>query len=56
VPVAHTCNPTQEAEIRGIAVQSQPMQIVLRDPILKKNPSLKRAGGVVQGEVPEFKS
>jgi hypothetical protein len=28
---------TQEAEIRRIAVQSQPWQIVPRDPILKKN-------------------
>jgi hypothetical protein len=42
---------TQEAEIRKTAVQSQPKQIVLRDPILKtlhKN----RAGGVAQGEGP----
>jgi hypothetical protein len=31
---------TQEAEIRRIAVQSQPPQIVLRDPI-SKNPSQK---------------
>jgi hypothetical protein len=27
----------------------------LPDPILKKNPSQKRAGGVAQGEGPEFK-
>jgi hypothetical protein len=37
---------TQEAEIRRIEVRSQPS---LRDPILK------RAGGVAQGEGPEFK-
>jgi hypothetical protein len=35
-------------------VQSQPGQIVPRDPI-SKNPSHKRAGGVAQGESPEFK-
>jgi hypothetical protein len=34
-PVAHAYNP-QEAEIRRIMVQSQPGQIVLGDPILKK--------------------
>jgi hypothetical protein len=45
---------TQETEIRGIAVWSQPGQIVLWDPILK-NPSQKRAGGVAQGEGLEFK-
>jgi hypothetical protein len=45
---------TQEAEIRRIAAQSQPGQIVPRDPVLK-NPSQKRAGGVAQGEGPEFK-
>jgi hypothetical protein len=28
----------------------------LRDPISKKNPSQKRAGGVAQGESPDFKS
>jgi hypothetical protein len=45
---------TQEAEIRRIVLQSQPRQIVPRDPIWK-NPSQKRAGGVAQGEGPEFK-
>jgi hypothetical protein len=45
---------TQEAEIRRIAVQSQPRQIVPRDPILK-NRSQKWADGVAQSEVPEFK-
>jgi hypothetical protein len=40
---------TQEAEIRRIAVQSQPRQI----PYLKKKkkPSQKRAGGVAQSPV-----
>jgi hypothetical protein len=46
---------TQEAEIRRIAVQSLPGQIVQKTPsrkALHKN----RAGGVAQGEGPEFKS
>jgi hypothetical protein len=33
---------TQEAEIRRIMVQSQPEQIVLREPILKKPIIIKR--------------
>jgi hypothetical protein len=45
---------TQEAEIRRITVQSQPGQMVPRDPILK-NPSQKGASGVAQGVGPEFK-
>jgi hypothetical protein len=45
---------TQEAEIRRIAVQSQPRQIVFETPS-QKIPSGKRAGGVTQGEGPEFK-
>jgi hypothetical protein len=36
---------TQEAEIRRIAVQSQPGQIV-QETLPYKNPSPKRAGGV----------
>jgi hypothetical protein len=40
---------TQEAEIRKIVFQSQPRQY------LKKNPSQKRTGGMVQGVGPEFK-
>jgi hypothetical protein len=46
---------TQEAEIRRMVVQRQPRQIVLGtlpQKILHKN----RAGGVAQGEGPEFKS
>jgi hypothetical protein len=39
---------TQEAEIRRIAVQSQPRQIV-------RPSSQKRGGGVAQGVGPEFK-
>jgi hypothetical protein len=42
------------AEIRRIAVQSQPEQIV-RETLSQKNPSPKRAGGVAQGVGPEFK-
>jgi hypothetical protein len=47
---------TQKAEIRRIVVQSQPWQIVCKTLILEKNPSQKRAGGMAQGEGPEFKS
>jgi hypothetical protein len=46
---------TQEAEIRRIVVRSQPGQIV-RETLSRRNPSPKRAGGVAQGEGPEFKS
>jgi hypothetical protein len=45
---------TQEAEIRRIVVQSQPNQIfqeILSQITLHKN----RAGGLAQGESPEFK-
>jgi hypothetical protein len=46
---------TQEAEIRRVTVQSQPGKIVPRDPILKNLSQKNRAGGVAQGESPEFK-
>jgi hypothetical protein len=46
----------QEAEIRKIAVRSQPGQIVHKT-LSQKNPSQnKKAGGVAQGVGPEFKS
>jgi hypothetical protein len=45
---------TQETEIRRIKVRSQPGQIVPKT-ISQKNPLQKRAGGVAQGEGPEFK-
>jgi hypothetical protein len=45
---------TQEAEIKRIAVQSQLRQIV-HETLSRKNPSQKWAGGVAQGEGPEFK-
>jgi hypothetical protein len=45
---------TQEAEIRRIAVQSQPGQMV-RKTLNQKSPSRKRAGGVTQGVGPEIK-
>jgi hypothetical protein len=45
----------QEAEIRRIAVQSQPGQTVLQT-LSRKCPTQKMAGGVAQGEGPEFKS
>jgi predicted PP-loop superfamily ATPase len=48
---------TQKAEIRRIMVRSQPGQIVCETLAQKKkkNPSQKRAGGVIQGVGPEFK-
>jgi hypothetical protein len=45
---------TQEAEIRRIAVQSQPRQIV-QQTLSRKYPSQKKIGGVAQGVGPEFK-
>jgi hypothetical protein len=47
---------TQETEIRRIVVQSQPRQIVPRDPISKKIQHKNRAGEVAPGKDPEFKS
>jgi hypothetical protein len=46
---------TQEAEIKRIAVQSQPRQIV-RETLPQKKPSQKGSGRVAQGVGPEFKS
>jgi hypothetical protein len=45
---------TQEAEIRRIAVQSQPGEVVCKT-LSSKNPSQKRAGGVAWGVGPDFK-
>jgi hypothetical protein len=45
---------TQEAEIRRIVVQSQPGQIVPQD-LISKTIHKNRAGGVAEGEGPEFK-
>jgi hypothetical protein len=45
---------TQEAEIRRIAVQSQPRKIV-HETLSRKNLSQKWTGGVAQGIGPEFK-
>jgi hypothetical protein len=45
---------TQEAEIRRILVQSQSGEIV-QETLSGKNPSQKRAGGVVQSVGLEFK-
>jgi hypothetical protein len=45
---------TQEAEIRRIIVRSQPGQKALKT-LSRKKPITKKAGGVVQGEGPEFK-
>jgi hypothetical protein len=46
--------PTQEAEIRRIAIQSQPGQIV-SETLSQKTLHKNRACGVAQGEGPEFK-
>jgi hypothetical protein len=56
VPVAHTYNPSysggkDEEDWGSKAGQANSS----RDPISKKNPSQKRAGGVAQGIGPEFK-
>jgi hypothetical protein len=45
---------TQEPEMKRILAGSQPGQIVY-ETLSRKNPSQKRAGGVVQGVGPEFK-
>jgi hypothetical protein len=47
---------TQEAEITRTTVQSQSGANSSQDTISEKNPSQKRAGGVAQGLVPEFKA
>jgi hypothetical protein len=46
---------TQEMEIRRIEVKSQPWANSSCDLILKKPFTKSRAGGVIQGEGPEFK-
>jgi hypothetical protein len=46
---------TQEAEIRTISVQSQPLHI-LGETLSQKYLSQKRDGGVAQGVSPKFKS
>jgi hypothetical protein len=46
--------PTQESEVRRIAVQSLPEQIV-HETEPRKNPSPKKVGGVPEGVSSEFK-
>jgi hypothetical protein len=46
-PVAHSCNPSYS--------EGRDQEDGDSRPYLEKNPSQKRAGGVAQGEVPEFK-
>jgi hypothetical protein len=46
---------TEEAEIRRIVVQNHPGQIVHKTPSQKYLTHKKRAGGVAQGIIPEFK-
>jgi hypothetical protein len=54
--VAHTCNPRYSGGRDQEDLSWKPKQEnSSRDPILKKNPSQKRAGGVAQGVGPEFK-
>jgi hypothetical protein len=45
---------TQETEIRRITIRIQPRQIV-RETLSQKTLHKNRAGGVAQGEDPEFK-
>jgi hypothetical protein len=54
--MAHTCNPSysggrdqEDCGLKAVWANS------LQDPISKKNPSQERAGGVAEGEGPEFK-
>jgi hypothetical protein len=56
VLVAHACHPTQEAEIRRIAVQSQPRQIICETLSRKRCSTKKGLMEVVQGVGPKFKS
>jgi hypothetical protein len=54
VQVTQTCILANEkAEIRRIAIQSQPRQIV-QENLLENNPSQERAAGVPQGVCPDF--
>jgi hypothetical protein len=55
-PVAHTCNPRYSGGRDQEDHDLEPAQAnSSQDPISKKNPSQKRAGGVAQGVGPEFK-
>jgi hypothetical protein len=54
--VTHVCNPSYTGDRDQDNQGSKPVLAnSFRDPILKK-PSQKRAGGMVQGVDPEFKS
>jgi hypothetical protein len=54
--MAHTYNPSYSGGRDQEACSLKPAWASsLRDPILKKKPSQKRAGGMAQGEGPEFK-
>jgi hypothetical protein len=54
--VAHACNPSYSEGRDQEDCSSKPAQANRsRDPISKKNPSQKRAGGVAQGEGLQFK-
>jgi hypothetical protein len=54
--VTHICNPTYSGGKSQEDRVSKPAQASSsRDPILKKTHHDKRAGGVAQGEGPEFK-
>jgi hypothetical protein len=55
VPVAHAYNPTQEAEITRLTVQSQPEQIVNKTLSRKTLPQKNWAYKVAQSEGPELK-
>jgi hypothetical protein len=57
VPVAHTCNCSYSGGRDQEDCGSKPAQAnSLRDPISKKKPSQKRAGGVTKGVGTELKS
>jgi hypothetical protein len=50
----HLQSCAQEAELRRIVVRNQPWQVVHKT-LSRKTLDKKRAGGVAQGEGPEFK-
>jgi hypothetical protein len=55
VPVVHACNCSYSGGRDQEHCGSKPARAnSSQDPIVKRNPSRKRAGGVAQGEGPEF--
>jgi hypothetical protein len=55
VLVAHTRNPSYSGGRDQEVHSSKAARQIVRETLSWKNPSQKRAGGVAQGEGPEFK-